>query len=155
MSERILVPVDGSDCSQRALDAACGLADAVGASLVLCYVVDFGKAASMTAGEAQLVQGCLDALRCEGEDILTAAGERAHAKVAQIESQMRQGSDVAREITQAASDTRASWIVMGSHGRTGVSRLLLGSVAEGVLRKADVPVMIVHSNAASTARSSS
>jgi len=142
MNERILVPVDGSEPSLRALDAAADLAQTLGATLIVCHIVDLSRAAMLTFGEPQLVAGCLDALRSEGASIVSSGAERVHAKVGNVETRLAQGS-AAQEIPRVARDTAATWIVMGSHGRSGFGRAVMGSVAEGVLRQSPVPVMIV------------
>jgi nucleotide-binding universal stress UspA family protein len=162
MNEKILVPVDGSEYSIRALDAAADLASTLHATLVICEVVDVNRAATMSFGEPQLVQGCIDALRVECEAGVKQAVERVTPRVAGVESRVATGN-VVEEILKLATETGAKWIVMGSHGRTGLNRLLMGSVAEGVLRHAPVPVMIVppqrhghhHATAATAAPSSS
>jgi nucleotide-binding universal stress UspA family protein len=147
MNQRIVVAADGSEGSLRAVDAAADLARAIGAKLVVTHVVDSAKAATMCFGEAQLLAGCFDALREEGRHIVADAVARARRIVTepeQVESRIVQGSPV-EEIVRLAGEGRADWIVMGSHGRSGLARALMGSIAEGVLREAPVPVMIVPS----------
>jgi len=142
MKNRILVPVDGSELSLSALDRAADLARALDSDLIVAYVVDLAKAASISFGDPQCVSGCVDALREEGESILRTATQRAGPLCSHVESRLVQGNP-AEEIAGLASALRAGWIVMGSHGRTGLSHLLMGSVAEGVLHRSSVPVMIV------------
>lgn len=161
MNQKILVPVDGSDYSIRALDAAADLASTLQATLVVGEVVDVNRAATMSFGEPQLVQGCLDALRVECDASVKQAVERVTPRVAGVESRVVTGN-VVEEILKMATETGAKWIVMGSHGRTGLNRMLMGSIAEGVLRHSPVPVMIVpperhgrhHEHPAATAASS-
>jgi len=138
---RILVPLDGSETSERALDVAADFAAAQGAELVLCHVVDLARAAAMSGGEAQLVAGCLGALRDEGLAILDES-ERRVAGRARVSTRIVDGSPV-DAIERLAAELPANYIVLGSHGRTGLTRLVLGSVAEGVVRAARVPVMVV------------
>jgi nucleotide-binding universal stress UspA family protein len=144
MKSRIVVPVDGSECSAHSLDAACELAQATDAGIVLHHVVSGVRAATLSCGEPSLVAGCLDALRQEGKAIVAEAYERACRilPAGRVESSTSMGDPIG-EIARAASGEGVKWIVMGSHGRSGVSRLLMGSVAEGVLHRASVPVMIV------------
>ena len=138
---RILVPVDGSELSLHALDVGVGLARSLGLGLIVCHVVDPAKAAEMTFGNPQFIAECVGALRAEGESILQTATKRV-GHVDGVESLLLQGNP-AEEIVRVAKELGADWIVTGSHGRRGLSRMLMGSVAEGVLRHADVPVMIV------------
>jgi nucleotide-binding universal stress UspA family protein len=142
----VVVPVDGSDVSLKALGVAADFAHTVGAKLVICHVVDIAKAAAMTAGNVQFVGGCLEALRDEGRSIVQVAADRVRTLPPSVETRVLQGSPV-EEILGIAGEVHAAWIVMGSHGRTGLGHALLGSVAEGVLRHANVPVIIVPSKA--------
>ncbi|MEO6835260.1 MAG: universal stress protein [Candidatus Tumulicola sp.] len=142
MNGRILIPVDGSEQSLRALDVAADLASALRATLIVCHVADIARVAAMTFGEPQFAQECFDAVRAEGASMLKEAVERAQRRVDGVESQIGRGN-VVDEILRLATEAGAEWIVMGSHGRSGLSRLLMGSVAEGVLRHSTVPVMIV------------
>jgi nucleotide-binding universal stress UspA family protein len=137
----VLVPVDGSDCSQRALDAAVDFAAPLGTELVVCHVIDLSRAAVMSGGEPQLVAGCLEELRSEGTQILDDAVKCIGGRV-KVSTRALEGAPV-EEIERAAAETSPSFIVIGSHGRSGLSRLVMGSVAEGVVRAAPVPVMVV------------
>ncbi|HVA32615.1 MAG TPA: universal stress protein [Candidatus Baltobacteraceae bacterium] len=145
MKDRILVPVDGSEYALHALDTAADLGRATGATIIVCHVVDIAKASMMSFGEAQLVAACFDALHQEGEGIVRDAVQHLRDRLgndASIESRIAQGNTV-EEITRIAAEMHATWIVMGSHGRTGLVRMLMGSIAEGVLRHSPVPIVIV------------
>jgi nucleotide-binding universal stress UspA family protein len=141
MKPTILVPVDGSEFSLRALDIAIDLARRLGAAIVVCHVVDLTKAASLSSGEAQLVEECLEMLESDGRRIVDAAVERAKATVP-TSSRVVEGSPV-DEIQRLAAELEPIFVVIGSHGRTGLNRLIMGSVAEGVVRGSAVPVLIV------------
>jgi nucleotide-binding universal stress UspA family protein len=137
----ILVPVDGSDCSLRALDVASDFAARLGAGIVVCHVVDLSRAAAMSGGEPQLIAGCLEELHSEAKDIIDRAVARVAPGVA-ASARTVEGTPV-EEIEQLACELAPAFIVVGSHGRTGLDRLMMGSVAEGVVRAAAVPVMVV------------
>lgn len=139
---KILVALDGSPYSERALDRAADVAAELGASLILCSVVDIAKAAAMTFGESQLVDGYFEALEQDGREVLARAAKRVESRVPSVQTQVLRGN-VVDEIVGLARSSGADWIVIGSHGRTGAARLFLGSVAEGVLRHAGIPVMVV------------
>ncbi len=139
---KILVPVDGSECSLQALDIAADFAGSLNAEIIVCHVVDLAKAARLSGGQAQLVQGCLEELQSEGKTILPLP-LRALANASRL-LRIAEGIPV-DEIERLAADIRPSFIVIGSHGRTGISRLMMGSVAEGVVRGAPIPVMVVPS----------
>lgn len=140
----ILVPVDFSDASKRALGHAKMIATATGARLALVYVVDTQPVPTY---------GLLGAAPEFVVDVPreTAAGKEHLASLVAglppdgpaVESGVRIGSPV-QEILHAATEQRADLVVMGTHGRRGISRLLLGSVAEAVARRSTVPVVLVH-----------
>ncbi|WP_306397629.1 universal stress protein [Telluria beijingensis] len=142
MFTRILVPSDGSAVSRLAAEAAIDLAQACGAGIVALSIV--------VPDAPLLVEGGLvpDPGQHE-EDLL----ERAHGVVDALErSALRAGvdckpvtriaPDASQAIVLAASDYACDLIVMGSHGRRGLSRLLAGSVTQEVLASATVPVMV-------------
>lgn len=138
---RILVPVDGSEYSMRALDVAVELASALGAELVVANVVDLTQAAVLSGGQPQLVAGALEELQEQGRRLVDDACARIAGKAA-TSTCVAEGSPV-EEIEKLAAQVQASYIVIGTHGRSGFKRAVLGSVAEGVARCAPVPVVIV------------
>lgn len=142
MKQRFLVPVDGSGYSLRALDVAAQLAKTMNAELVLCNVVDSGRAARLSLGDPGLVEGCYDALRADGAYYLDQALQRATLAKVDATTVLAYG-DPSEEIEKLAAERGASMIVMGTHGRTGLLHLVMGSVAEGVMRHAGVPVVVV------------
>lgn len=138
----ILVPYDFSRHACRALDAAWTLARTAGAKVVLLHVmqpspVAFGAMMipppGPDAGFVNRVRADLEAIKPPGPDIA-------------VEHRLEQG-DAVGHIVRTARELPADIIVMGTHGRTGLKRLLLGSVAEGVLRKAPCPVLSVKPSA--------
>lgn len=141
MKAHILVPIDGSENALRALEVARDFAASLDAQLIVCHVVDLSKAAALSGGEAQLVRGCLEELQSEGEAILAAALEHVSGPVS---SRIAEGAPV-NEIDRLAAQIGPGFVVIGSHGRTGLSRAVMGSVAEGVVRGAPIPVLVVPS----------
>jgi nucleotide-binding universal stress UspA family protein len=139
----ILVPVDGSEAATHALDIAANFAASLDETLVVAAVVDLAQAGVMSGGQPQLVAESIDALQTEAQDIVDDAVNRV-ADQAATSSRIAQGTP-AQEIERLAAELHVSFIVMGSHGRSGLGRLLVGSVAEGVVRAAPVPVMVVPS----------
>ncbi len=138
---RVLAPVDGSEYSLHALDVAVELAASAGAELVVGHVVNLGEAAMLSGGEAQLLPGCLEVVRENGQRILDEACERVGGRVSAC-TRTKEGEPV-EAIEELAEETKPEFIVIGSHGRSGLSRAIMGSVAEGVLRKSPVPVIVV------------
>ena len=140
--ETILMPTDFSEPSQRALEYATSLASRLGTSIHLLHVVYFPlEAAASPEGYWVDLTGVRNQMRTEAESqIKTLAASLQGIKVT---TQVVEGTSPARAIVQAAKERPAQMIVMGTHGRGGVSHLLLGSVAERVVRTATCPVMTV------------
>jgi len=129
----ILHPTDFSACAQYAFQVACSLARDYGANLVLLYVAGHAEAGpSMLPDAAEGQQAIAEKLN---------ALQQAEPKVA-MKPHMRNGFP-AEEIVLLAAQSQADLIVMGTHGRTGLARLMAGSVAEAVLRTAPCPVLAV------------
>ena len=144
MYQRILVPVDGSATSERALQEAIKLA-AGKAQLRLVHVIEEIYPLDIE-GYAYIDQIALqEAVRHTGERVLGQAAEKAQRSGVAAETVLLEagGGRVADVIEGEARNWPADLIVIGTHGRTGLSRLLLGSVAEGVARGASVPVLLV------------
>jgi nucleotide-binding universal stress UspA family protein len=135
---RILVAVDLSPASEALVEFATRLASRVRAELVLIHVysVEDAQAAQQEAG--LYLDRFLEHLRGEVGYLVSKAG----TNVRQVRIVIAEGSPV-DAILQRASEDDVEMIVMGTHGRTGLPRLLVGSVAEGVLRRAPCPVIVV------------
>lgn len=144
MYQRILIPIDGSKTSERALQEAVKLA-ADKAALRLVYVIE--EIYPLDAeGYAFIDYAALQAaVRHTGERALAQAALQVRATGTTVESALLEarGERIAHVIDREAGDWRADLIVIGTHGRSGMSRLLLGSVAEGVVRGTSVPVLLV------------
>ena len=147
MYRRILVAIDGSSASRRALDHALKLADESRARVRLLNVVDESIAAALTMQPEEIARSgyVVRSLREPGQKALTAGETRAARRHLKVETQQKpcRGRPAAETIVQAAKRWRADIIVMGTHGRRGWNRLMLGSTAEGVVRAAPVPVLLV------------
>jgi nucleotide-binding universal stress UspA family protein len=147
MYERILVAVDGSAASARAVSHAIALGKAFGAQLRILHVVDMGW---LAVGPELAIDthGIAAARRAAGEKDLALALEQARAAGLEPESRLVEtgapGQRLPAQIVEEAQAWRADLIVLGTHGRGGAERLFLGSVAEGVARRASVPVLLVH-----------
>jgi nucleotide-binding universal stress UspA family protein len=157
MYRRILVPVDGSDASQSGLEHAIALATDQKARVRFLNVVDETVLTMLMAEPSAMpVDDVLESMRVEGRKVLDKA--LARAQRAGVEGEAVQmagrGKNVSDVILAAARRWRADVIVMGTHGRRGLNRLLLGSDAERVLRDAPVPVLLTRHTAREPARSS-
>jgi len=134
----VLVPTDGSSCAAAAADHAIDLARSTGATLHVVNVVDLG----VVWGGAN-VATVLDTLEAAGEQALDDVRTRAKAAdVTAIEGAVLSGIPY-RAIAEYAEESDVDCIVMGTHGRTGLNRYLLGSVTERVVRLSDVPVLSI------------
>lgn len=140
MYKRILVPVDGSGTSQAALRHAVALAKEEGAHLRLVYVVESVQAWA-TEGQVDLESVLRESGRAVLADAETAARKGGVVpETATVDAGMQR---IARCIADDAAGWNADLIVMGTHGRRGIDHLILGSVAEGVVRIAHCPVLLV------------
>lgn len=143
MYRRILVAVDGSETSNRALVAGLQLAREGDATVLLLHCIDellLLASGGLGAGSVPAKGG---KVLEDAEAIARAAGVPVEKRLADMPAQ-RLGETVAEH----AKDWKADLIVIGSHGRRGVGRLLLGSGAEQILRLAPVPVLCVRREAA-------
>lgn len=144
MYQRILVPINGSSTSERALQESIKLADGK-AQVRLVYVLEeimpIGTEGYDFVNNAALQK----AARKAAEQILAEAAEKVQQSGAQVEITLLddQGQGVVDAINNEALNCAADLIVIGTHGRTGLTRLLLGSIAEGVVRESSVPVLLI------------
>ncbi len=143
MFAHFLIPIDESPCAQSALDRGLSLARALDARVTICHVVDESKNASMLVyASGEIVEEWVAMLRDDARALAGAAAERATKEGIAADVRVLAG-DPSDAIAACASEIGADLIVIGSHGRSGLPRLFLGSVAEGVLRKSTVPVLVI------------
>jgi nucleotide-binding universal stress UspA family protein len=140
MYKRIMVPVDGSSTGRIALRHAIALAAEQQAHIRLLYVIEQIQAWS---AEGQL--DLSEVLTQSGNTVLANALELVRKDGVEADTAIViQGvKRIARVITDEAEKWPADLIVMGTHGRRGIDLLILGSVAEGVVRTAQVPVLLI------------
>lgn len=146
MYSRILVAIDGSPGAAHALQHAVGLAKGLSASLRIIHVVDIGLLPS--GPELSIdIDALLDARYVAAEKILAAARDSVQAPGLEVETRLLDTASPVQHVAAAIAEAAASWpadlLVLGTHGRRGVERWLLGSVAEGVARRSTVPVLLV------------
>ncbi len=147
MYQRILVPVDGSATANAGLAEALKLARLTGARLRLLHVVDDMPFILGADSMGTMTGELFGLLREGGERILAAARATAEAEGVEVDSQLFDSLDgrLSDRVAQQVTEWRADLIVLGTHGRRGVGRMLLGSDAEQVIRTATVPVLLVRS----------
>ncbi|MED5607382.1 MULTISPECIES: universal stress protein [Pseudomonas] len=146
MYERILVAVDGSPVSDRALGEAVKLAQLTGGELRVITIVDSPLRHLPDYAVYYNPEPLREAALKAADDVLAKArelvGDKVKVKFDRV-CQERASEEVAERIELEAEDAKSDLIVMGTHGRRGVRRLMLGSVAEGLLRVSNRPVLLV------------
>lgn len=137
MFEKILVAIDGSPRSARALDEAIGMAQACHAELEILHVIESGYE------QDEVHEGLVRA----GHKLLEKAQAKAdagHVPCHAVLSDEKQVlGDVVDQICRELASCHAQLLVLGTHGRRGVRRMLMGSVAEGLVRHSTVPILLV------------
>jgi nucleotide-binding universal stress UspA family protein len=146
MYGKILVPVDGSETSKRGLTEACRLAKELNARMRCLHVIDEHYLTANYMG-VMYTPELIDKLRDNGKEILDKASEQARMSGVKVESVLQESAE--RRVSYMILDEAKTWaadlIVMGTHGRRGLSHLALGSDAESVVRDSPVPVLLVRS----------
>ena len=143
MFKHILIPVDGSPTSIQAVAKAAGLAKAFGSALTAIYVIDpypfTGVGTDFAYGQAQY----LEAATAEANEAIKSARETLEAAGLAVQTRVVESHTAWRGILETATAIGADLVVMGSHGRRGLEKLVLGSVAQRVLAHATLPVLVV------------
>jgi universal stress protein A len=142
--KKILVPVDYSDCSRVAMEYALFLAERFDAEIEVLHVAEVPLGEEHTVvkpdtGEEQLLSELIMQQAVKAETEFLAPFVRATIPIEKSLLKGRPG----KVIVEAAADRGADLIVMGTHGRSGFDRLIMGSVTERVLRSAPCPVVVV------------
>ena len=145
MYRRILIPTDGSDVARKAVGAGIALAKALGASVVGYYAVEpiedifvHGGASVRQANAKTIERG----LREAGERYLAEIREAATSAGVACDTVMTSPAEAYQGIIAAARDGRCDLVCIGSHGRGGVASVILGSVAQKVLSRSKIPVLV-------------
>jgi nucleotide-binding universal stress UspA family protein len=153
--QKILVPLDGSDLAEVALPLAADLAPQLSATLYLVRIVSTARhmAASSLAGatggidgmsavDIQAIEDAVALQTQEAERYLDEQAKVLRGKGLTVEAETCQGS-AAEEIIRHAQDKDIDMIAISSHGRSGLGRLVFGSVCDKVMREAGIPVLVV------------
>lgn len=147
MYKRILVPIDGSQTSTLGLNEAIKLSKDQKAKLRLIYVVGELIFSGGLDGPTYYPGNLIEDLREEGKNILKAAEALVQKSALNFDSVMLEhfGGPAAGLIVEDAKKWKADLIVLGTHGRRGIKRLVLGSDAEEIVRTSPVPILLVRS----------
>lgn len=154
MYKRIIVPIDGSPTATKALVAALQLARDSGGRVRLIHVVEelaFVDGYDMYGGQTGEL---LQVMREAGDKVLDTALEVAQSAGVEADKQLfdRFGERLGEVVANAAREWNADLIVLGTHGRRGIGRVLLGSGAEQIIRLAPTPVLVIRSGDETTPR---
>jgi len=142
MYEKVLLPTDGSPCSAQALREGLEMARCCGAKATILYVVEnpLLTLPMLPEGipyEAELYED----LKKAAADVLNKARKIANEVGVEAETAMKEGSPVPTIVSYAEN---FDLVVMGTHGRGGLEKLILGSVTDGVLHRTDKAVLVIH-----------
>jgi nucleotide-binding universal stress UspA family protein len=152
--EKILVPLDGSDHSLRALELAIQIAKKFGGKITLIHVysvtvrpVIMPEPTTLTPPGVPVmtpteVSKVVEATRKAGTNILADGEQKVKAEKIQVETMLVEGQTV-EEIARIAKEDKFGLIIMGARGISRIREILLGSVSDGVIRKAPCPVLVV------------
>jgi len=143
MFKHILVPVDGSPASRQAVEKARVLAGAFRSAVTLIYVIDpyafTGMGADFSYGQSEY----LSAATLEANEAIGAARQVFEVQGMSVKGSVVEGHSIYQAILEAAETLGADLVVMGSHGRRGFEKLVLGSVTAQVLSHAHLSVLVV------------
>lgn len=141
--QNILVPVDGSETSYAAVAQAAELARAFGGKITVVQVLALDPYIAAEYISATQTNDLIERARTSVLKTLEEAAAKFSDLGIPVEAKLLEGQVVHREIIKEAETSKADLIVIGSHGRTGLKRLFLGSVAQSVLGEAHIPVLVV------------
>jgi nucleotide-binding universal stress UspA family protein len=130
MFERVMVPTDGSEFAARSEDIAIEIAKKFNSTLVIVHVID-----------DKLIYP-FEVLEDEGKSILKKVREKAEKEELTIEEVLLVGSPT-HDMEKIVKKTESDLVVIGTHGKTGLEKLILGSVAESALKTVKAPVLLV------------
>jgi nucleotide-binding universal stress UspA family protein len=143
MFKHILVPVDGSSTAQLAVDRAIKLAKAFDSRVTAIFVIDpypfTGVGTDFAYGQTEY----LSAATAEANAAIKAAKEAFENAAISVNTSVIESHAAWRGVVEAAESIKADLIVMGSHGRSGLEKLVLGSVTQAVLSHTKLPVLVV------------
>jgi len=139
---RILVPLDGSQLGEAALGPAGAWATQLGSEIILVQLIPFPPYSSYADSSGYVVSLDPAAALAEAQRYLSEVAGRLRSTVKQVRVRAELG-EPSVAIAQVAANEEANLIVMATHGRSGLARLVLGSVATGTLRRANVPLLLV------------
>lgn len=142
--QRILIPLDGSDLSEQILTHALALGRPFGAAYVLVRLVDAAEDEAISSGAQPSLEVEYSQRRHEAQQYLDGVAHRLQATGVQTEAHVVVSRQPALAIIEGAHTYNANLIAMATHARSGIARLLVGSVTDKVMRGATVPTLLYH-----------
>lgn len=143
MFKHIVFATDGSPSAAKASETAIELARTSGAKLTVVFVIDPYPYMSLGEGTGDAFQAYMNAAYAASAKVTEDLVEQAKKAGVTMEKSVVEGDDVASAIVMVAEQQGGDLVVVGSHGRTGIQKFILGSVASKVLTMSKVPVLIV------------
>jgi nucleotide-binding universal stress UspA family protein len=140
----IVIATDGSENTQKAISYGIEIAKLSGATVHALYVVDTSSFSSIPMSTEGGWEAMYEVLKTEGKKAVSAVKSKGEASGVEVREVVLEGHPI-NEIIEFAEKNNADLVVMGTLGKTGLDRFLLGSVAEKVVRGSKVPVMVVRS----------
>ena len=142
--QHILVPVDGSPTSLAAVNQAAQLAKTYGSKVTVLLVITIDPFIGIEYINAQTQkEDALNHSQAMVKSILDEAKQKFAAQGIEADTKVVEGQEIYKEIVNTARDLNADLVVIGSHGRTGIKKLVLGSVVQKVLAEIHLPVLVV------------
>lgn len=141
--QNILVPVDGSETSLSVVQHAVDIAKAFNSKITVVQVMTLDPyiaAEYIANGESNLM---IERAREFILNNINQAKEQFTAHGVQVETRLLEGENISHTITQAVDDLKVDLVILSSHGRTGLKKLIMGSVAQSLLTELQVPVLVV------------
>ena len=145
MYQRLLVALDSTATSRLALEHAAALGRLSGATVVLLHVLESFRHVSGFESPKVYAEEVLPRMRAAGRELLDEAAAPLREQGIEVETVLLEGSDerVAELIARRAEEAGVDMVILGTHGRRGVNRLLLGSQANSVITHSAIPVLVV------------
>ena len=153
MFKRIVIPVDGSETANKALVVALQMARETGGSVRIIHVIEGTNYSSHAMQTESFVGDTMNSIRNAAQKILDEALALAQPYGVATDTKLFDTFDgrLADAVGNAATDWQADLIVVGTHGRRGIGRILMGSGAEQIMRQAPIPVLVIRAQDAVSA----
>ena len=141
--QTIVVPVDGSETAYAAVAKSIEFAQAFGSKIIVVQVLSLDPYIAAEYISAHQTNDLIERARTSILESLDAAKAKFNQYGIEVETQILEGHVIHREIIKVAEENHADLIIIGSHGRTGLKKFFLGSVAQSLLGESHIPVLIV------------